>query len=108
MTPIVLIVAVVAMNAAGDYFLKLASGKPGALGTAEFALGAGCYGISAIGVVFALRTMPVSVLGIWYSILSVLFLVALGIVVFGERLHPREIMGLVLALVSLALMRRLI
>lgn len=106
-TPVLLIVVIVSLNAAGDYFLKLASERDGALATFEFAGGVGCYALSAIGVLYAFRIMPVSILGIWYALLSVLFLVGLGTLVFGERLQPRELLGLALALAALVLMRRL-
>jgi small multidrug resistance pump len=108
MTAILLVAGVAALSAAGDFFLKLASERQGALGSIEFVWGAACYAISAIGVLYALRLMPVSILGIWYALLSLLFIVALGILVFGEELRPREALGLVFACAAIILMKRLV
>ncbi|MCB1353633.1 MAG: hypothetical protein KDK03_12950 [Rhodobacteraceae bacterium] len=108
MNGVALVLGIVVLNVTGDYFLKLASDRIGPFATAEFGLGAACYAFSAVGVLYALRHMPVAVMGVWYSVLSVLLLAALGLIVFEEKLAPREMLGLAMAVGSLFLMRRFI
>jgi undecaprenyl phosphate-alpha-L-ara4N flippase subunit ArnF len=100
----ILILALITL--VGDYFLKLASQREQPYLTAVFVLGALAYGATALGWVIVMQHMTLAAIGVWYSIIVILLLAALGVFVFEETLTAREILGLVLACVSLALMSR--
>jgi drug/metabolite transporter (DMT)-like permease len=90
----------------GDYFLKVASHREQPYLTAAFALGAVAYGATALGWVVVMRHMTLASIGVWYSIIVILLLAALGVFVFKETLTGREMLGMFLACAALALMSR--
>ena len=97
---------VVAMTMFGDYLLKLASMKPGGLTSPEFAGAAAIYALSAVGWLFAMRHLTLAAIGVYYSMLMLILLAAMGVALFGEKLAAREILGIALACVSIGLMAR--
>ncbi len=97
---------VVAMTMFGDYLLKLASMKPGGLTTPEFVGAVVIYALSAVGWLFAMRHLSLAAIGVYYSMLMLILLAAMGVLLFGEKLAPREILGIVLACASIGLMAR--
>ncbi|TPE48267.1 transporter [Amaricoccus solimangrovi] len=107
MHAILFITAVVAMTTLGDYFLKLASDRESLLGNAHFLGGALIYGLSAVGWVYAMRHLPLASIGVYYAMLSLLLVVGLGVVVFGEKLSGREALGILFAFASIGLTARL-
>ncbi len=102
------VVGMVLMSIAGDYFLKLASQGPSGLQSVEFGIGAGFYVLSAAAFLFAIRHMSLAHMGVWYAVLTILFSAALGIVVFRESLAARDVAGIAMALGALGLMNRLV
>ena len=90
----------------GDYFLKRASQSPFPFRTGEFALGTMIFAVTAIGWVIVLPKLKLGVVGVIYGVSTVLFMALLGWLVFGERLHWHEGLGLVLGVVSIALLSR--
>jgi drug/metabolite transporter (DMT)-like permease len=91
---------------AGDYFLKLASQREQPYLTVAFAVGAVAYGATALGWVVVMRHMTLAAIGVWYSIIVILLLAALGVLVFKETLTGREMIGMILACGALMLMSR--
>jgi len=83
MTAVLVTIAFSVIGVLGDYFLKLASAREQSLRTAWFYLG------------FVL-----------YSVSLVLLLTAIGVVLFRESLNYFEVIGIVLAVVSLVLLMR--
>jgi undecaprenyl phosphate-alpha-L-ara4N flippase subunit ArnF len=96
----------VATAIVADYFIKVASQKESSLLTASFALGAGLYVLSAVGWLFAMKTMTLAQVGVIYSVVTILALTAMGVVWFGETLEWRDWLGIVLAVLSVLLMAR--
>ena len=90
----------------GDYFLKVASGREHPLRTGWFYLGFALYASTAFGWVFVMRYLKLGTISVIYSVCMVLFLTAVGVIVFRETLNAYEIAGLVLAIVSLVLLMR--
>lgn len=107
MNAMLFMVAVVVTTMVGDYLLKLASLRPSAFTTPEFFAGAAIYALSAVGWVYAMRHMSLAAIGVYYSMLMLILLAAMGVVFFGERLAAREVIGLALACVSILLLARL-
>lgn len=107
---LVVTLAVILLTLIGDYFLKLAAIAPDRAGGLTegqaFGLGVVMYFFSAIAVVIALRHMPVATFGVWYSVLTILAMAAMGVLLFEERLAFRDVLGIGLALAGLACMTR--
>jgi drug/metabolite transporter (DMT)-like permease len=90
----------------GDYFLKLASAREQPLRTGWFYLGFVLYASTAFGWVFVMSRLKLATIGVLYSVCLVLLLTAVGVVLFRESLNYFEVIGIVLAVVSLVLLMR--
>ena len=90
----------------GDYFLKLASAREQPLRTGWFYLGFALYASTAFGWVFVMKHLKLATISVLYSVSLVLLLTAIGVVLFRESLNYFEVIGIVLAVVSLMLLMR--
>ena len=91
----------------GDYFLKLSSADHQPFyQSVFFYCGAVLYGFSAVFAVMSMKVMGLAAIGVFYSIFTVLMLAVMGVVLFGEKLYAREIVGIGFAVTSLLLMSR--
>jgi len=90
----------------GDYFLKVASAREQPLRTGWFYLGFALYASTAFGWVFVMRHLKLGTISVLYSVSLVLLLTAIGVVVFRESLNHFEVVGIVLAVISLVLLMR--
>jgi len=90
----------------GDYFLKLASKEENSLKTPWFYLGFALYSATAFGWVFVMKHLKLATISVLYSVSMIVFLTAVGVVVFRETLSYAEIAGLVLAIAALILLVR--
>ena len=90
----------------GDYFLKLASAKEQSLRSSWFYLGFALYASTAFGWVFVMKYLKLGTIGVVYSISMILCLTTIGVALFGETLSYAEIVGLILAIISLVLLMR--
>jgi drug/metabolite transporter (DMT)-like permease len=90
----------------GDYFLKLASAREQPLRTGWFYLGFVIYASTAVGWVFVMKHLKLGTISVLYSVSLILLLTAMGVVLFRESLNYFEVIGIVLAVVSLVLLMR--
>jgi small multidrug resistance pump len=90
----------------GDYFLKLASAREQSLRTGWFYLGFALYASTAFGWVFVMKHLKLATISVLYSVSLVLLLTAIGVVLFRESLNYFEVIGIVLAVISLVLLMR--
>jgi drug/metabolite transporter (DMT)-like permease len=91
----------------GDYFLKLAGSKEAVyLEPRLFCLGVLCQILSLCGWFYAMKHFSLATLGVYYSVSTILFLAALGVFVFDERLATHEIIGICAAITALLLLWR--
>ena len=90
----------------GDYFLKLASARERPLWTSWFYLGFALYASTAFGWVFVMKHLKLATISVLYSVSLVLLLTTIGVVFFRESLNYFEVIGIVLAVVSLVLLMR--
>jgi small multidrug resistance pump len=90
----------------GDYFLKLASGREQPLRTNWFYLCFALYASTAFGWVFVMKHLKLATISVLYSVSLVLLLTAIGVVLFQESLNYFEVIGIVLAVISLVLLMR--
>lgn len=92
----------------GDYFIKLAADRDLALTSPQFLAGCALYALSAVGWYLAMQQISLSQVGVAFSMFTLLALCALGVVVFGETLRPRELLGIAMALGARVLMARFV
>jgi len=90
----------------GDYFLKVASAREQPLRRGWFYLGFALYASTAFGWVFVMRQLKLGTISVLYSVSLVLLLTAIGVVVFRESQNHFEVIGIVLAVISLVLLMR--
>ena len=90
----------------GDYFLKLASAREQPLRAISFYLGFTLYASTAFGWVFVMKHLKLATISVLYSVSLVLLLTAIGVVLFRESLNHFEVIGIVLAVISLVLLMR--
>ena len=90
----------------GDYFLKLASAHNQPLRTSWFYIGFALYASTAFGWVFVMKHLKLGTISVLYSVSLVLLLTAIGVTLFRETLNYFEMMGILLAVVSLVLLMR--
>jgi drug/metabolite transporter (DMT)-like permease len=95
-----------AVGVLGDYFLKLASAHNHPLRTSWFYIGFALYASTAFGWVFVMKHLKLGTISVLYSVSLVLLLTAIGVTLFRETLNYFEMMGILLAVVSLVLLMR--
>lgn len=96
----------VALAIAGDYFIKLAADSGRQLFSLNFTIGAMFYLGSAAMWFGSLRQISLAQAGVAYAMLTLLAVCALGIFVFEERLHAKEVVAIGCAMLSMFLMVR--
>ena len=69
-------------------------------------LGSLLYGVSAIGFFLLMRMFKVFTVGMLHSFAVVFLSIILSLVVFKEKIHAREIIGLLLGVASISLLVR--
>ena len=90
----------------GDYLLKLASVQKSPLRGKWFYLGFAVYASTAFGWVFVMKHLKLATISVVYSMSMILLLTAIGTFVFRESLNGFEIVGIVLAVISMVLLIR--
>lgn len=91
---------------AGDYFIKLAADAGQSLLSVHFLCGAVLYLGSAAMWPGSLKKITLSQAGVAYSVLTLLAACLLGVVMFGEKLYPREFLGIGFACAAMFLVVR--
>lgn len=107
-TTLAVIVAAVmsGVGIVGDYFLKRASGQDKPLATGTFLVGLVLYASTAFAWVYVMRHLKLATIGVIYSICMILLLTGMGVWIFDESLNRYEMVGIVLAIASIALLTR--
>lgn len=93
-------------TAAGDYFLKLAGYGDKFIDWKLFLFGFFLYSLTVFGWFYVFKQVKLMEFGVYYSLLTILFTVAMGSFFFGEKLNHLETAGIVLAVFSLMLLAR--
>ncbi len=87
----------------GDIAIKIAADRA-ALTSLHMALGTGLYAVSAVLWFFAMRYVTLGQAAVAYSMLTLIALFVIGAFMFDEPVGPREIGGILFALIAMALM----
>lgn len=106
MNPIILIVILSAIGVLGDVFLKIAGKDHKGVDTKWFILGLVTYAATAFGWFYVIKHIKLSSVGILYALSTAFILVGVGVIYFHDSLNTYEIVGIVLAIVSLFLLNR--
>ena len=96
--------ALAALSILGDYFIKLASARHVGMVSVEFMTGAALYGLTAIAWLYLMRMHSLAEIGVLYSASTLILLAGLGYFVFREGIGLRDLIGLSLAILSVAVM----
>lgn len=94
-----------AVGVLGDSFLKI-SGSGKSVDIKLFIIGFVIYALTAFGWFFVIKYNKLSTLGVFYAISTIIFLLIVGVFYFKESLNSYEIIGIVLAIISLILLGR--
>ena len=105
MWPFFLAIILSGFGVLGDYFLKRA-GQTNTLGIKSFLVGVLIYILLAFGWTYTLKHIKLSTLGVIYAVTTSILLVGVGVIFFKEHLAVREIIGIILALLSLTFLYR--
>ncbi len=106
MLPILGVAALAIIGVIGDFFIKLSGHGPKFMEVKWFILGFILYASTAIGWFWVMKYIKLSSLGIVYALTTMLCLVAVGVFYFHERLNAYEILGILMAVVSILLLSR--
>lgn len=98
-----ILTAIILVTLVGDYLIKIASQKPNGLLTVTFVGGAILYALPAIGWFYLMRSHSLAAIGVFYSAATILILAGLGVFVFKEAFGLRELIGVSLAIVAVAI-----
>ena len=101
-----ILTVIILMTMLGDYLIKVASQKSSGLYSLNFLFGAILYALPAVGWFYLMRTHSLAVVGVFYSVGTLLVLVALGYFVFDESVGKREIVGFSLAIAAVCIVSR--
>lgn len=99
-------VGLAAFGVLADYFLKLASDQAVSVRSPWFWAGLGVYAAMAGGWVYVMRHLSFTEIGIVYSVATILLLTLVGTLVLNEGLRGHEVLGVAMAVGSLALLAR--
>ncbi len=106
LAPFLAMLGIVVVTILGDWLLKTASLRPNWTGSSYLFAGMAMYMMSGLGFFFAMRHMSLASVGVWYALLTILFMTALGVFTFGETLTGREMLGIAFAILALICMTR--
>jgi small multidrug resistance pump len=103
---IILTVFLSLVGVIGDFFIKLSGGGAKYIDYRYFVIGFVVYAITAFGWFFAMKNVKLATLGVFYAISTIIFLLIVGVFYFKESLNYYEIIGIIMAIVSLILLGR--
>ena len=98
--------AATALTLLGDYLIKIATLSPHGLRSAQFIIGALCYGAPAVAWFVLMQNYSLAMVAVLYSTATLIFLTALGVIVFRESFGLRDGLGLTLALAAVLVMHK--
>ncbi len=101
---IVAVLALAVIGVVADAMLKLASKEPTPFVNVWFFLGMGIFAATAFGWTWAMQNVKLGVLGAVYGTGTILLLVIVGLLFFGEKLTGREIAGICCAIAAILLL----
>ena len=90
----------------GDFFIKLAGNGIKYINWPYFIIGLLIYALTAIGWFYVMKHLELNILGIFYSLTTVILLFIIGTLFFKEHVNNYELIGIVLGIISILLLSR--
>jgi multidrug transporter EmrE-like cation transporter len=90
----------------GDYFLKRAGSGDKYIDVTLFSIGFVLIALTSVGWFYVFKHIKFSTVGAIYGVGAIVYLAVIGVVVFGERLTPYEVVGIVAGILSIVLLVR--
>lgn len=90
----------------GDYLIKIATLSPTGLRSAQFVVGALCYGMPAVAWFALMQAHSLAMVAVLYSTATLVMLTLLGVVVFKESFGLRDGLGVSLAIAAVLVMQK--
>lgn len=106
MNPILVVAFLAIIGVIGDFFIKLAGRGPKFIEIRWFIIGSIFYISTIFGWFYVMKRIKLSSLGVIYALTTVLFLVAIGVFYFHEKLNIYEVVGIITAITSVIILSR--
>jgi drug/metabolite transporter (DMT)-like permease len=109
MTPLIAFILtgfMIVLTVFADWLIKKASMASSFLSWKFLLFGSIIYGLTGIGWFFVMRSIKLSTLGAIYGVGCILLLVLLSVLYFKESINNWEIFGIILAIISIAILAR--
>ena len=100
---IAVVLIIVLMNTAGDYFLKVGSGQASPYLATSTYFGVALYALSAFGWIYVMQRVNLTVVGIIYSSATIIILTLMSLYIFKEDVSTRQMIAVGLALAAVLL-----
>jgi drug/metabolite transporter (DMT)-like permease len=101
---LLVLVPITVATIAGDYCIKIASGSQSQSSHFMLIAGASLYGASSLGWFVLMHAHSLATIGVLYSATTIIMLAALGHFVFNEPTSTTQLLGLLLAIISVVIM----
>ncbi len=103
---IILVIVLTLLTVVGDFFIKKAALKPGFSGIYFLLAAALIWGATAFGWFFLLRKMELSNANAIFAVGTIIFTIILTFFYFHEKISFPEIIGFILAVISIYILAR--
>jgi small multidrug resistance pump len=100
----VFVAVLTVLGVGADAALKLASAERHVMHSKWLFIGIGLSCAFAVGWMFLMRIMKLSIAGVIYGVASTLLLCAIGVIFFDERLSQTELAGVAAAMLAIVLL----
>lgn len=88
----------------GDFLIKRASFQSIFKSWGILLLGSLIYGLTGLGWFFVMKNIKLSTVGVLYSVCTVVFLTLVSVIYFKEKISVYEIIGIIMAIISLIIL----
>lgn len=99
-----LLVVVELVASVGDYFIKKASLDQQFVGWKYLVLAGLFYAVTVVGWFFMMRWFKMVTLGYLHAFGDIILSILMGLVLFQEKVTPKEIIGIILGLIAVFLL----
>jgi len=103
---LILAIILALIGVIGDSLIRISGSGPKFVDLKWFIFGSVVYISTIFGWFYVMKYLKFATIGVFYGVSSLLFLVFAGIFFFKEHLNILEIMGIIMALMSMVLLGR--
>jgi small multidrug resistance pump len=104
--PILIVVLLSLAGVLGDVFLKLSGNTDKFIDLKTFLIGSAIYASTVFGWFYVMKHIRLSMIGVIYSMTTIITLVIVGLFYFEESMNLYEVLGVMTAILSLFLLSR--